>query len=54
MDVNDTNRLIKLNRSMDKWFRENKLPKFGYPVDLKPEPMMFADELERNAKQKNK
>ena len=54
MDVNDTNRLIKLNRSMDKWFRENKLPKFGYPVDLKPEPTMFADEikekLRRNAK----
>ena len=60
-DFNNPESLIKIDRDMKKWFQQNPLSKFGFPQgsplsgeSKKPEPMMFADELERNAKQKNK
>jgi hypothetical protein len=60
-DFNNAESLIKIDRDMKKWFQQNPLSKFGFPQgsplsgeSKKSQPMMFADELERNAKQKNK
>ena len=48
MDEKDVNRLIKLNRSMDKWYRQNTLTYFEQ-TDSK----RFSEEAQKQA-QENK
>ena len=47
MDEKDVNRLIKLNRSMDKWYRQNTLTYFE-----QKDSKRFSEEAQKQAQEK--